>query len=246
MKTTILLIAATLSLGVSGTACAQDSSGAAVYEDNTPASKPVTQTHKDVKVSFALSAATDYVWRGVSQSDNHAAVFATVNVSASGFYAGAGTENVDFLGIHQEYDLWGGYVVDLGPAKLDVGVVRYGYVNSPVDIDTLEAKVALTGAIGKLNLGAAGYYTGNYFGSGKDAIYAEVTASYPLMEKLTASAALGHQQISNAPDYTTWNLGLRYKVLPGATVGVSYIDTDIRPSGRLSRARVMGNFSIGF
>lgn len=198
-------------------------------------------------VDFSLTGATDYVWRGVSQSDNHAAVFAAVNVSVSGFYAGAGTENVDFAGIDQEYDLWAGYARQIGPVKLDVGLVRYGYVDAPVDIDTLEGKVALSGTVGKASLTAAAYYTGNYFGTHYDALYTELSGSYPVTDRLGLSAAIGHQQISDSSaDYTTWNIGLSYAVLPGAKVSLSYIDTDISPSHRLSRARAVGSFSIAF
>ncbi|MDE2436808.1 MAG: TorF family putative porin, partial [Sphingomonadales bacterium] len=96
------------------------------------------QADDKLNVGASLTGATMYEWRGVSQSDNHAAVFAAVNVGYRGFYAGAGTENVDFAGINQEYDLWGGYALPLGKAKLDLGVVRYGYVNAPSNIDTLE------------------------------------------------------------------------------------------------------------
>ena len=74
---------------------------------------PATAQAKDIDVSASLTGATDYVWRGVSQSNSDPAVFATVNVSAGGFYAGAGTENVDFAGIKQEYDLWAGYTLPL-------------------------------------------------------------------------------------------------------------------------------------
>ncbi|SFF98694.1 conserved hypothetical protein [Novosphingobium sp. CF614] len=199
-----------------------------------------------IDISASLTGATDYVWRGVSQTDNHAAVFAAVNVGYKGFYAGAGTENVDFLGINQEYDLWAGYALDLGAVKIDAGMVRYGYVDAPVDIDTLEGKLALTVPVGKGSLTAAGYYTGNYFGSSNSALYTVLSGSYPLTDKLGINGAVGHQQISDASsDYTTWNAGLSYKVLPGATATVGYYDTD-RSKNRLSRARVMGSFTIGF
>lgn len=240
---TIILAAACAAVTIPAAAMAQE---AATYQDKTPAAEPQKTVSDGPEVSFGLSAATDYLWRGVSQSDNHAAVFATVNVAYKGFYAGAGTENVDFLGINQEYDLWGGYVLPLGPVKVDAGFVRYGYVDSPVKIDTLEGKLALTAPVGKGSVTAAGYYTGNYFGSSDPAFYAELSGSYPLMDKLSVRAAVGHQQISHsAGDYTTWNAGLSYQVLPGAAVSVGYFDTD-RPDNRLSRSRVVGSFAVSF
>lgn len=211
---------------------------AAAMADDAGASK--------VDVSVSLTGATDYVWRGVSQSDNHAAVFAAVNASYKGFYLGAETENVDFLGINQEYDVWGGYATKLAGVTVNAGFVRYGYVDSPVDIDTLEGKLALSVPVATGTLTVSGNYTGNYFGSSNPALYTELSGSYPLMDKLSVHGAVGHQQISHASgDYTTWNAGLSYQVLPGASASVGYYDTD-RTHNRLSRARAMGSFTVTF
>ena len=226
MKTKFCITAAALAACLSTPAMAQDASA--------------------VDVSVGLSAATDYVWRGVSQSDEDPAVFATVQVTAGGFYAGAGTENVDFAGVKQEYDLWAGYVLPLGgTTKLDVGVVRYGYVDAGADIDTLEIKGALSTSVGQTGLGLATYWTPDYFGTDKSAIYTELTASHPLMDKLTLSGAVGYQSINNSnADYVNWNAGLKYEVLPGASVDVRYHDTD--EAGDVFGSRIVGSFAIGF
>ncbi|MFA5964900.1 MAG: TorF family putative porin [Sphingomonas sp.] len=223
-------------------AVAQDANSA---NSGPPATVPVKDA-SGMKLSASLSAATDYMFRGVSQTDVKPAVFAAVNAKWNGFYAGAGTENVDFLGTNQEYDFWGGYVLPIGKASLDVGVVRYGYIDSTVNIDTVELKAALSGSLGKTALGVAAYYTPNYFGSHQHAVYAEATASYALTDKFSVSGALGRQQIDNIPDYTTWNLGVSYKVLKGATIDLRYHDTDTSAFGRLGRARVVGSFSVNF
>lgn len=213
--------------------------------DGTAASK-ANAGETRLTISGSLTGASDYVWRGVSQSDTDPAVFARVNVGYGGFYAGAGTENVRFAGISQEYDLWGGYVFDLGGAKLDLGAVRYGYVDAPARIDTLEGKVALSGNVGKVGLGAAVYHTGNYFGTHHDATYAEARASYPLLEKVTLSGVIGRQSIAQQADYTTWNLGLSYAVVPHGTIDLRYHDTDTNAFGRLGKGRIVGAFTLSF
>lgn len=197
-------------------------------------------------ISVSLTGATDYVWRGVSQSDSDPAVFAAVNVSYAGFYAGAGTENVDFAGVKQEWDLWGGYVADLGGAKLDLGFVRYGYVDAGADIDTFEVKAGLSGNAGKLGLGATAYHTWDYFGTGEGATYLEANASYPITDDVSVSGAFGHQQIDNLPDYNTWNLGLSYAVAKVGKVDLRYHDTDTNAFGKLGEARVVGSFTLSF
>ncbi|MFM5930926.1 MAG: TorF family putative porin [Novosphingobium sp.] len=200
-------------------------------------------------VSFSLTGSTNYEWRGVSQSDNHAAVFATAQVNYGGFYAGAGTENVDFAGINQEYDLWAGYVLPLGKAvKLDLGVVRYGYVDAPADIDTLEVKGALSASVGKLGLTGTVMHTWDYFGTGADATYYEAAASYPVTDKLSMSGAFGHQTVNGRFNYNTWNLGASYEVIKGGKIDLRYHDTDDAGAlfGNLGKARLVGSFTIAF
>lgn len=201
-----------------------------------------------INLSATVKGATDYVWRGVSQSNEKPAVFAIVNANMGGFYVGGETENVDFAGINQEYDLWGGYVIKLGKVKLDLGVVRYGYVDAPAKIDTLEVKAGVSGQVGKVGLGLTGYHTWNYFGSHRDATYVEANASVAVTDKLSVSGAVGRQQIEVLPDYTTWNLGASYQVLPGASVSVAYHDTDDNGTlfGDQGKGRVVGSFSVTF
>ena len=199
-----------------------------------------------IDVSATLTGSTNYEWRGVSQSDNHAAVFAAVNLGYKGFYLGAGTENVDFAGINQEYDFWGGYALPVGKAKIDVGFVRYGYVDAPVKIDTTEIKGAVTVPVSKVSLTGSVYHTWNYFGSHKDATYYEASASMPLNDKLSLSGAFGHQTVNNAFHYNTWNLGASYTVFKGASIDLRYHDTDDAGAlfGRLGKARLVGSFSL--
>ena len=211
-----------------------------------PAADPVEDA-SGMDVGVTLSAATDYVFRGVSQSAENPAVFAAVSVSYQGFYAGAGTENVDFPGIDQEYDLWAGYVFALdGGTSLDIGAVRYGYVDSPVDIDTIEIKAALSTSLGQTGLGVAAYWTPDYFGTDQDGFYAEINAARPVGEHFRVSGALGHQWIDAGGDYLTWNVGASYTVLPGASVDVRYHDTDTDAFGNLAGSRVVGSFSVRF
>lgn len=200
-------------------------------------------------VSVSLTGATNYEWRGVSQSANHAAVFAAVNVGYKGFCAGTGTENVDFAGIKQEYDFWGGYALPLGKnVKLDVGFVRYGYVDAPTNIDTFEVKGALSGTIGKLGLTGAVYHTGNYFGSGNNATYYEAQASLPVVDKVTLSGAFGHQKVNNAFNYNNWRIGASYALAKNASVSVKYHDTDDNGAlfGRLGKSQLVGSFTVSF
>lgn len=243
MQRTIFVTSITVALASGSPVFAQD----AMNESSGPPAADPVEEASGMGVSFGLSAATDYVFRGISQSSEDPAVFASVSFTYDGFYAGAGTENVDLPGISQEYDLWAGYVLALGEGtSLDVGVVRYGYFDSPVDIDTVEVKTALSTSLGQTGLGVAGYWTPDYFGTDDDGFYAEFTASQPLTDKLSVSGAVGHQWISAGGSYMTWNAGASYAVLPGNRVDVRYYDTDTSAFGTFGNSRLVGSFSVSF
>ena len=78
-------------------------------------------------LSVNIGATSDYVWRGVSQTGNGAAVSGGVDYEdESGFYAGTWLSNTS-LGT-SETDLYLGYGLDLGNAGgLTVGYIYYLY-----------------------------------------------------------------------------------------------------------------------
>jgi uncharacterized protein (TIGR02001 family) len=199
-------------------------------------------------VSFSLTGATEYVWRGVTQSDENPAIFAAATVRQNGFYAGAGAENVDFLGIDTEYDLWAGWAGEVTPGiTLDVGLVRYGYLDAPsgLDLDTVEVKAAVSTSFDKLAVGAAVHYTDDYFATEESATYVEVNASMPLTDKWSLSGAVARQILEDdSGSYTTWNAGVGYAVAENVTLGIRYHDTDEDFLGSAGDGRVVLSFSV--
>lgn len=185
----------------------------------------VARATSPIDLSASAAVGSDYVWRGLTQTGGKPAAFVSVTAAHDGFYAGAGTENVDFGGISQEYDLWGGYMFTAGDSTIDLGLSFYGYVDSPQDIDTLEAKLAVTRTRGKLTYSTAAYYTANYFGTGKGALYLEANGAWQLSDKLSGSAAAGIQNISSLDDYVTWNAGLTYQLGKRVKLDLRYHDT---------------------
>jgi uncharacterized protein (TIGR02001 family) len=210
-----------------------------------PAANPAPMP-PPVSVSAMLTASTDYIFRGVSQTDQNPAVFAEIDLASHGFYLGGRTENVKFAGIRQEYDGWGGYILPIGPLKLDVGFLRYGYTNAVHDTDTVEGKAALSGNLGKLQAHVAAYVTGNYFGTHHGGEYYEVGATYPLLPKLSLVGVFGHQNVDHDFHYDTWNLGLSYALRKGILISARYVDSNDTAAGSLGRARAVGSFAITF
>ena len=146
------------------------------------------------------------------------------------------------------YDIWAGWAGDIGgDVTLDVGVVRYGYIDAPsgVDLDTVELKVAASTTVGKVTLGGAVHWSDDFFATEEQATYAEVNASVPINEKWSMSGAVARQFLDNDDaSYTTWNAGVSYAVADNVSLDVRYIDTDVDASGGAADSRVVAGFTV--
>ena len=86
-------------------------------------------------VSANVSFTTDYIWRGMAQSDGPAVQGGFDYEADSGFYAGFWGSNVNFNnGNGQELDYYAGYGFSLGDVGVDVGYITYDYPDSDPDL----------------------------------------------------------------------------------------------------------------
>ena len=203
----LALCAATASFAMAGAASAQD-------------------------VTFNISATSDYVFRGVSQTDESPALQGGVDLSSGVFYAGAWASNVDFGDdTSAEFDLYAGFKPVAGPVTFDLGAVYYGYVNAPpgADYDFWEFKGAASVPAGPATLGAAVFYSPDFFGGLGDSLYYEVNASVSPAPKWTLSGAVGKQTLSDFSifDYTTYNVGIGYAFTDKISADLRFFDSDL-------------------
>lgn len=235
-------LAALALLALPGVALADDTSAA--LGPFAPAQPP--KAAPDVTAVVTVTLASDYVWRGESQNNQKPVAFLEVDLGAHGFYLDGRTENVDFAGSHQEYDNRAGYVLPLGHLKLDLGFIRYGYVHSIGNVDTLEGGATLSGDFGKLNWHAGTEFTRNYFGTHLAGEYYELGTTYQFRPNLAVSGNFAHQDVDHNMHYNTWNLALDYTLRKGLDLTVAYIDSDIGAFGPLGGARAVGSVSFAF
>jgi len=200
-------------------------------------------------LSYNVGVSSDYVFRGVSQTDENPQIFGGVDLAAGKFYAGAWASNVDFYdATDAEIDLYAGFKPTVGAATLDFGVIYYGYVNEPdgADYANTEIKAAASIPAGKGGLGAAVFYTPDGFGAADAATYVEVNGSYPIAEKWTVSGAVGHQAYDGAGDYTTWNLGAAWTLTKTLALDLRYHDTSEHDFGKLYDSRAVATLKAVF
>ena len=86
----------------------------------------------NAEVSFNAAVVSDYVWRGVSQTDNGFAVQGGADYShESGAYAGIWGSNVDYGDDDNiEYDYYFGYATEVSGLEVDAGYVSYNLDDS--------------------------------------------------------------------------------------------------------------------
>lgn len=210
------------------------------------------QAQDKPEFSFNVGVASDYVFRGFSQTDSKPQVYGGADVGIGIFYAGTWLSNVDFGdSTDMEYDLYAGFKPTLGPVSLDVGIVRYGYTNQSdgADLDFWEGKVAGSVPAGKGTIGAAVYYTPENFNQTGQATYVELNGSMPVTEKLSVSGAVGHQSLEGPLDYETWNLGVGYAINDVFGIDLRYWDTNVDKADdpfKVSSGRVVVGLKAAF
>ena len=117
-----------------------------------------------ITVSGSAAIASDYRFRGVSQSDREMAVQGGITIThESGFYAGTWASNLagwgTFGGANMELDLIGGFKATLaGNATLDAGLTWYMYPGGADKTDFAEPYVKLAGTAGPATLTAGAAY----------------------------------------------------------------------------------------
>lgn len=203
--------------------------------------------------SGGLTATSDYVFRGLSQTNEDPALQGEIRFDHStGLYAGLWASNVDFggsVGSGIEYDTFIGYARSLtDTVGIDVQFVRYNYsgLNGSSDFEYNEF-------IG--NLSFAEYYTAtlgystDVLASGDNGTYLALAGSWPITEKLSWGAGIGHYSLPDVfEDYMDWTVGLSYDLSP-VTLDLAFIGTDSDARnffGPIADNRIVGSVSVGF
>ncbi|MXP65681.1 hypothetical protein E0493_20225 [Roseomonas sp. M0104] len=205
-----------------------------------PAAAQTTLDSLGLTVTATPAAASDYLFRGISQTRNRPAIQLTLDVQhESGFYAGAFASNVTFPGSNarQELDLLAGYRLTSGNAGLDLGAIWYTYPGYDKPGGSYEYNYVEAVAKGSYTLdpvkflGAVAWSPDFYFESGSS-VYLEAGADLALPLAFTLSGRWGYQWIDRnprygAPDYANWSVAVSREVLAGFILSVGYYDTSL-------------------
>jgi uncharacterized protein (TIGR02001 family) len=170
-----------------------------------------------------VALSSDYVWRGVSQTDSGPAISGGVDYTNGLFYAGGWASNVDFGSQADiEVDLYAGLgaALDSG-VSWNVGVIGYLYPGDE-DINFTE----LTGGLGYAAANGVSLFADVYYDSENKNTYVEGKAAYAFTEKFSGDVTLGTYDFDAGAEYANWSVGGAY-AFAALTVGLRYTDTDL-------------------
>lgn len=191
------------------------------------------------QVSGNVAVVSNYLFRGVTQTDDGAAVQGGFDFEhQSGFYSGTWLSNVDFGGKEDaEVDLYAGYRGEFGDSGLswDVGTIYYLFPGGG-DLDYGEAYFGL--GYGLLSASVAYTYWGEISGAAAfdtGDLYYNLALDLPIeLERFTFSAFAGYYDFDEdgnpaAGDelsYAHWGLGANRDLGEFGSLGITYEQTD--------------------
>ncbi len=200
-------------------------------------------------ISANVTLTNNYMWRGVSQSNNDPAIQGGFDYNQGNFYLGTWASNVNFQDgglAHSEIDGYFGYTTDFNGFGVDVGFLRYFYPNAS-SLNWNEVY-----GIASYDIFSAGiHYSDNAFNSKGYGIYYTVGVDYAFpetyvfkfLEGMNMFATLGHYTLSGkaaalfnprAGSYTDVNVGINADFTENLALSVSgtYTNKKLRaPSG---------------
>ncbi len=183
----------------------------------------------------SLTAATDYMFRGISQTSNRPAAQGTVAVEhTNGFFCGLFASTIDFdqaTDAAVEADLWLGYRMEAKQfAELEVQIVRITYPDASGQLSDF---TEFHGAVGKSGWQVAVDYSPNVFGSGEGGLFLSLRRDFRIKRHLVFSALIGRYSFEKSalgPNdpwvYLYWTVAGEWS-RAGWLLGFSYIDTNI-------------------
>jgi len=184
----------------------------------------------------SVGVVSDYVFRGVSLSDNHAGVQATGEYKAGGLLVGVAANSTDSSsGDGVELMALASYTFPITKTLSgEVGVTHYNY---PGVSGTNTTEVS---AAGNLNLGKIGAqlktsYSNDYFGK-NSAWYTEANVGYALPYSMTLVGHIG--RVDGTVDVVDYKIGVTKQFGKRVIAELAWTDTDVNTNLTDSRVTV--------
>ncbi|MBT7952880.1 MAG: hypothetical protein HN764_14725 [Gammaproteobacteria bacterium] len=209
--------------------------------------------------SANVSMLTDYLYRGISQTNENFALQGGFDYAhaPTGVYVGTWASNIDFAE-SLEIDIYGGISGELGNGiSWDVGGLYYMYPgsNAQPEEDFFEAYANLGYTFKNIQLeptvGAGVAYSPDFFGEDGDGVYVYGSLDLSLPNDFGLSFYVGHQDIEgdklSGPagfDYVHYSIGISRSFGP-ADLSISWNDASDECDGGTNELCQAVVFSVG-
>lgn len=196
------------------------------------------------EISSTVTVTSEYVLRGVSQTNEEAAIQGSIDYSHSGgFYIGTWGSNVDFGTAAQvELDLYTGWAWETqGGLGLDVGIIHYDYPGETA----LNYEEYYLGLSYKW-LSVTYYFADDFLGLGGVGHYLDSGLEFELPHAFTLGVHAGFNSFDDdvgIEDYVDYKASIA-KAFGKLSLEVAYTDTDENQLGNLDDERVVVSLSV--
>ena len=192
-------------------------------------------------VSGSLTLASDYLFRGFTQTDEKPALQGGLEwESESGFYVGTWGSSISWLSdadadisSQLELDGYAGYRGSFSDSvSWDVGVLHYWYPGTfPKGFNEANTTEVYAGISAGLFSVKYSYAVTDLFGieDSDGSSYLEAGIDYGFAETWSVGAHVGKQFISGeyGEDYIDWSVGLSKSLSGDFSIDLKYVDTDV-------------------
>ena len=190
----------------------------------------------DVEISANVALTTNYIFRGISQTDDGPAIQGGFDAGIEMFYAGVWASSVDFGDdTTMEIDVYAGISPEFNGTTFDFGVLYYAYPDSP-DLatgsqDFVEIYGGVSREFNQVSLGISAAYSPDFYGETGGGFYLRGDAGFQVAENISIS---GHYGLSTFEDNLLNDDYSDYSI--GGTLSAAGLDFDLRYHGTADMA----------
>lgn len=205
-------------------------------------------------LSWNAALTSDYVFRGVSQTDEEPALQLGADLNfESGFYAGAWVSNVDFGagGPDIEIDTYLGWNADISDDwNFDIQVNRYNYIGEDDGYGAIDYNELITTVTWAETISLTYGFTNDVYALGERGQYFGLGGSWDVGHDIGLDVGVGMSTFDDATgfdNYRDWSISLNRDFGP-VNASLGYYDTDGEGNfnfGEAADGRIVLTFSIG-
>lgn len=194
----------------------------------------------DAQADISANAAlvSDYRFRGISQSNENAAIQAGFDYGfENGFYVGTWGSSVDFDSVVDysgslELDFYGGWGREVGEnSSIDVGYIYYAYPGDDNGADGDYQEIYFNYSWKDLGLGVA--YSDDYYGGTGKFWYLQANYDWSFAENWALALHAGYNDFdedsilsSDKGSYVDYSVGVTWSVV-GVDLGLAWVGSDL-------------------